>query len=151
MRETLSYSYNPLTSQTGTRALAHQTPVEEWRPRPIMPFALHVSPATHFSTSFHSTSTSSPSHIDITPPFSHRNIKQSRGSTSSRPRAAEHKGTDTAFQSALMEDFPYSNTVCIDSLLRCCLNDHFTQICSLIAVQWWFNDMKVLEVLLLTS
>lgn len=26
MRETLSYSYNPLTSQTGTRALAHQTP-----------------------------------------------------------------------------------------------------------------------------
>lgn len=44
-------------------------PVEECRPRPITPLALCVSPATHFSTSFHSASTSSPSHVDIAPPL----------------------------------------------------------------------------------
>ncbi len=55
-------------------------------------FALPVSPTTHFSTSFHLPSTSwLASQVNITPPFSHRNITKSGGSTSAHPRAAVQK------------------------------------------------------------
>lgn len=87
-------------------------------------FALPVSPTTHFSTSFHSLSTSSllsPSHINITPPFSSIVISNSPvGAFQLIPRLQYKRYyTATAFHWSLMVSY----TVTLYAL---CLKDRLT-------------------------